>query len=112
MRVKRNNFLDKARFRPGNIPDRLSRHRLRREAYEITGMAGAHRDPDLAVGLEATDSRAVAGARIDNNERTACRVDLDARGRIDADRPGGRGPRGAPPGRGRRGRGGGGGGDG
>ena len=46
-------------------------------------MPGLERDADLAVGLEAADARAVPGARIDDDEGPARRVDLDALRRND-----------------------------
>ena len=52
-----------------DVLDRLPRHRLGQEADEVAGMAGAHGDADLAVGLEAADARPVAGARVDDDER-------------------------------------------
>ena len=45
-----------SRFRPRDVLDRLPRNRRRTEAHEIAGMAGPHRDADLAVGLEAADA--------------------------------------------------------
>ena len=59
-------------------------HRVGQEADEIAGMAGLERDADLAVGLEAADARAVPGARIDHDERTAGRIDGHALRRDDA----------------------------
>ncbi len=58
--------------------DGLARHRLRQEADEIAGMAGLERDADLAVGLEAADAGAVPGARVDDDEWPARRIELDA----------------------------------
>ena len=77
-------FSRKSAFRAGDILDRLPRHRLGHESDEVAGMAGLHRDADLAVGLEAADARTVAGARVDHDERPAGRVDLDAARRLDA----------------------------
>ena len=47
-------------------------------------MAGLHRHADLAVGLEAADAGAVAGARVDDDEGPLQRVDVDAFGRNDS----------------------------
>ena len=58
--------------------DRLPGHRLRQESDEIAGMARLHRDADFAVGLEAANSRAVSGARVDDDERPPGVIDLDA----------------------------------
>ena len=66
---------------------RLARHRVGQEADEIAGMAGLERDADLAVGLEAADPGPVPGARIDDDEGPARRIDLDALRRDDP-RPG------------------------
>jgi hypothetical protein len=58
---------DEFRFRAHDVGKRLAGLRLRAEDDEIDGMAVAQRDADLAVGLEAADARAVAGARIDDH---------------------------------------------
>mgnify|MGYP003694095907 CR=1 FL=1 len=47
-------------------------------------MAGFHRHADLAVGLEAADSRPVTGTRIDHHERTALVINLHATWRSNA----------------------------
>jgi hypothetical protein len=47
-------------------------------------MAGLQCDADLAVGLEAADARPVPGARVDNDERTPPRIDIDSLRRDDA----------------------------
>ena len=70
--------LEERRLGLHHVLDRLPGHRLRQEADEIAGMAGRHRHADLAVGLEAADPRAVAGARIDDHERPLALVDRDA----------------------------------
>src|SRR5262245_28304993 len=46
-------------------------------------MASFERNADFAVGLDADDSRAVARARIDDDERPARQIELDARRRND-----------------------------
>ena len=46
-------------------------------------MAGLQGDADFAVGLEAPDARPVAGARIDDDERSPLGVDFDTRRRDD-----------------------------
>jgi hypothetical protein len=48
--------------------DRLPRQRLGIEHHEVARVAGAQRDADLAVHLEAADARSVAGTRIDDDE--------------------------------------------
>src|SRR3954471_3374492 len=64
--------------------DSLARHGFRQEADEIAGMACLHGDTDLAVCLEATDARTMAGTRVDDNERPAFHFSLDTLGRDDA----------------------------
>src|SRR6476469_9995150 len=64
----RNDLFQEDCFGARDIFDRLTGHRLGQEPDEIARMTGLQRDADLAVGLEATDSRAVASARIDNDE--------------------------------------------
>jgi len=71
-------------FRLDDVLDGLPRLRVRQEADEVAGMAGAQRDADLAIGLEAADARSVAGARIDDDEGALQRVDRDSLGRHDA----------------------------
>ncbi len=51
---------------------------MRAEDHEIDRMAVAQRDADLAVGLEAADAGAVAGARIDDHVRALPVHHLDA----------------------------------
>ncbi len=50
-------------------------------------MAGAHRHAEFAVGLEAADARAVAGARVDHHERAFLRVDDHPCRRLDPHQP-------------------------
>ena len=47
-------------------------------------MTRLERNADLAVGLESTNSRAMASARIDNHEGTTRRIDDGALRRDDA----------------------------
>ena len=77
-RMQRNDLFEEDRLGARDVLDRLARHRVRQEADEIAGMAGLERDADLAVGLEAADAGAVAGARVDDNERPPRQVDFDA----------------------------------
>ena len=83
MRMQRDDFFEEYRLGAGDILDGLARHRLRQEADEIAGMPGLEGDADFAVGLEAADARTVSGARIDDDERSPRRIDLDAGGRND-----------------------------
>ena len=89
--------LEEDRLGGGDVEDGLAGHRVGQEADEVGGVAGLHRDADLAVGLEAADAGAVAGARVDDDEGALLRVDRDALGRDDAGQevvaPGGRGVR-------------------
>ncbi len=85
--------LEEGRLGACDIEDGLAGDRLGQEADEIGRVPGLHRDADLAVGLEAADARPMAGARVDDDERTLQRVDRHALGRDDAgeqvvDRPG------------------------
>ena len=80
---KRNDLLEKDRLGARDVLDRLARHGIRQKADEIAGMPGLERDADFAVGLEAANARTVSGARIDNDERPALRIDLDALRRND-----------------------------
>ncbi len=87
LRVQRDDLFEEYRFGAGNVLDGLARHRIGQEADEIAGMAGLEGDADLAVGLEAADARAMAGARIDDDERPARRIDLNALRRNDPHEP-------------------------
>ena len=77
-------LLDEDRLGARDAFDGLARHRFGQEPNEVAGMARLHGDADLAVGLEAADSGAVASAGIDHDERPAFKVDLNALGRDDA----------------------------
>ena len=83
--MARGHRLEEGRLGAGDIENGLARHRVGQEADEVGRMPGLHRDANLAVGLEAADPGAVAGARVDDHERPLPRVDLDALGRQDAD---------------------------
>ena len=77
-------FSRNTRFGAGDIFDGLARHGIGREADEVAGMPRFHGNPDFAVGLEAADARAMAGARIDHHEGPARLVDLNSLWRDDA----------------------------
>ena len=79
--------LEERRLGSHDVLDRLPRHRLGQEAYEVTRMAGPHRDADLAVGLEPADPRPMPGTRVDHDERPLLLIDDDAGRRGDADQP-------------------------
>ena len=61
-------------------------HGLRQETDKITRVTGFKSDADLAVGLEAANTGAVSGARIDDDKRPARRIDLDTGRRDNADK--------------------------
>ena len=84
LRVAGDHRLEEHRLGGGDVEDGLAGHRLGQEADEVGRVAGLHRDADLAVGLEAADAGAVAGARVDDDEGALPRVDRDALGRDDA----------------------------
>src|SRR5262249_5906822 len=69
----------KNRLGARDILDGLARHGVGQEADEITGMPGLECNADFAVGLEAADAGAVAGARVDDDEGPARRVKFGAR---------------------------------
>ena len=52
----------------GDVEDGLARLRIAEEDDEVDGVAAPERHADLAVALEAADARAVAGARVDDDE--------------------------------------------
>ncbi len=81
--MERDHAFEEDRLGARDVLDRLPGHGIRQEADEIAGMPGLERNADLAVGLEAADARTVSGARIDDDERTARRIDLDALRRHD-----------------------------
>ena len=82
--MQRDDLLQEDRLGARDVPEGLARHRLGQEADEVAGMAGLEGHADLAVGLEAADAGAVPGARIDDDEGAARRIDLDALRRDDA----------------------------
>ena len=71
------------RLRAADVRDRLARLRLWQKADEIARMARAQRDADLAVMLHPANARAVAGARVEDNEWPLMRVDRDVGRRND-----------------------------
>ena len=78
--MQRDDLFEEHRLGARDVLDGLARHGIGQEADEITGMAGLERDADLAVGLEAADAGTMPGARIDDHERPARRIDFDVRG--------------------------------
>ena len=65
----------KSRLGAADVLDRLAGHWVWEEADEVAGMAGLQRDADLAVVLHAADARAMAGARINDDERPLGGID-------------------------------------
>ena len=66
--VQLDHLAQKGRLGAHHVLHGLPRHRVGREADEVARMPGGQRGADFAVGLEAADARAVAGARIDDDE--------------------------------------------
>src|SRR5262249_56782246 len=77
-------FREKCALAPSHILDRLAGHGFGEKAYKITGMPSVKRHADFAIGLEAANTRAVPGTWIDDNERSAPRVNLNRPRRDDA----------------------------
>src|SRR5262249_42461282 len=82
--MKSGYLLHEHRLRARYILEGLARQRIGQETDEITRMASLEGYADLAVSLEAGDARPMPSARIDDNERTPRRVDVDALRRDDA----------------------------
>ena len=78
-------FRDEFRLGMHHVSQSLPRLGMLAEHHEIHGVAVMQRDADLAVGLEAADSRAETRARFDDHEGALPFVDLDALGRNDFD---------------------------
>ena len=57
----------------GDIFDGLTGHGLGHKADEVTGMTRLHGNADFAIGLEASNPRAMAGPRVDDHERPSTR---------------------------------------
>ena len=74
--MQRDDLFEKYRLGAGDVLDRLAGHGIGQEADEIARVTGLECDADFAVGLEPADAGAVPGARIDDDERPARRVDL------------------------------------
>ena len=85
--VPRDDLFQEARFGHHHVFDGLLRHGLGQEGREVAGMAGAHRHADLAFGLEAADSRTMARARVDHQERALDRIGFHVCRRFDAQQP-------------------------
>ena len=77
LRVAGDHMLQECRFCARNVLDCLACHGIGEEADEIAGMTGLDRDADLAVGLEPANTRAVAGPRIDDDERPLPLIEVE-----------------------------------
>ena len=75
--MQRDDLLQEDRLGPRYIFNSLARHRLGEKSDEIAGMSRLEGNTDFAVGLEAADSRPMSGARVDDDEGAARRVDFD-----------------------------------
>ena len=84
LRMRSDDLFEEYRLGAGDVLDGLPRNRIGKEADEIAGMAGLQGNADLAVRLEATNTRTVAGARVYDDERPQFRIDLNACRRSDA----------------------------
>ena len=61
-------FLEKRGFRAHHVFDALAGDRVGKKAHEIARMSRSQRRADFAVALEAADSGAMPGARIDHHK--------------------------------------------
>src|ERR1700722_7690089 len=82
--MARRHIRDEHRLGVTDILDRLPWHRVGKEPDEVAGVTGCERHADLAVVLHAANAGAVAGARIDDDDRRLLRIDLRAGRRNDA----------------------------
>ena len=83
--MQRDHLFEELRFGARDVLDRLAGHRIGQEADEIAGVSRLESDADFAVGLETANSWTVAGPRIDDDEGSLRRIDLDPFGRDDLD---------------------------
>ena len=67
VRVQRAHLLHELLLRLADVEQRLAGLGIAEEDDEVHRMAGAQRDADLRVVLEAADAGPVAGARIDDD---------------------------------------------
>jgi hypothetical protein len=75
--VQLDDTLQEFRLRARHVLDGLARNRFRQETDEVARMAGMKCDADLAIRLETADAGSVPRARIDHDEGTLLRVQLD-----------------------------------
>src|SRR5262249_22870640 len=86
VRMQADHLFEKECLRARHVLNGLARHWFRQETYEVTRVPGLERDTDFAVVLEPTNARTVARARVDDNERSACRIELNRLWRHDSDK--------------------------
>ena len=86
-RMKGNHALEEGGLGARDILDGLAGNGLGQEADEVAGVPSLECDADFAIGFEPTNAGTMAGARVDDDERSPCLTDLDAAWRIDADEP-------------------------
>ena len=84
VRMSSHDLFNKPSFCLANGFDCLTGHRIGQKTDEIAGMTCRKRDADLAVVLHASDPRAVAGARVENDKRSLVPFDRGPFGRDDA----------------------------
>jgi hypothetical protein len=66
-----------------NVLDRLAGHRFWEKSDEIAGVPRFEGDADLAVGLEAADTGAMASARVDDDKWPPRQIDMNSSRRDD-----------------------------
>src|SRR5262249_62055907 len=83
LRMQRGGLFEKDRLGARDVLDCLPGNGIGQEADEIAGMAGLEGHADFAVRFESADSRPMSGARVDDDERPARRIEFDTRRRDD-----------------------------
>ncbi|MPL74766.1 hypothetical protein SDC9_20583 [bioreactor metagenome] len=73
-RMQRDHLFEEGRFGAHHILGGLARDGFGQKANEIARVTEGQRHADLALGLEAADAGAVAGARVDDDERALFRI--------------------------------------
>ena len=66
--MRSRNFFNENRLGASDVLNGLPRNRIRKKADKITRMPSLHRYTDFTVGFETTNTRAVSGARVHDNE--------------------------------------------
>ena len=83
VRMKRHHLLQEHGFGSADVLDGLARHGIGQESDEIAGVSRLEGDPDFTIGFEACDTGPMAGARINDDERSTLGIDFDTRRRDD-----------------------------